>query len=58
MAGGSKNPNGPDRRPGSTLDHTEPTKKPFDPEILDKTVIAIPLLTGCGNRALAKADLA
>jgi subtilisin family serine protease len=32
------------RRPGSSLDRTEPTKQPFDPEVLDKTIIAIPLL--------------
>lgn len=33
------------RRPGSTLKDTAPDQKPFVPEVLDRTVIAIPLLT-------------
>jgi serine protease AprX len=45
-----KSPEGPDRRPGSSLDHTEPRKKPFEPEVLDKTVIAIPLLNRINAR--------
>ena len=32
------------RRPGSSVDDTAPDQKPFVPEVLDRTTIAIPLL--------------
>lgn len=44
MAGKSEGAKRSRRRPGSTLANTAPDQKPFDPEVLDRTVIAIPLL--------------
>jgi serine protease AprX len=44
MAKPPAKPRASTRRPGSRLEGTDPTKKPFEPEVLDRTVIAIPLL--------------
>lgn len=52
-AGVSPQATGP-RVPGTPMPQSDPTKKPFTPEVLDRTVIAVPLLEKIKTEGEAK----